>query len=137
MKVCSFLGAVQYWRRFITNFSIITAPLHTLTSMKEVIQWGGRQWKSFETLKENISTVPELALLDLQQPFEIETDASDYAMGVVLMQQKKPICYHYKKFSQTVINYSTYDKELYALVQSVKKWKHYLIGKETIINTDH
>ena len=34
-------------------------------------------------------------------------------------------------------NYPTYDKELYALVQSVKKWKHYLIGKETIIHTDH
>jgi hypothetical protein len=36
-----------------------------------------------------------------------------------------------------VINYPTYDKELYALVQSVKKWKHYLLGKETIIHTDH
>ena len=36
-----------------------------------------------------------------------------------------------------MINYPTYDKELYALVQSVKKWKHYLIGKETIIHTDH
>jgi hypothetical protein len=36
-----------------------------------------------------------------------------------------------------VINYPTYDKELYALVQSVKKWKNYLLGKETIIHTDH
>ena len=78
-----------------------------------------------------------LALPDLQHPFEIETDAIGYAMGVVLMQQKKPICYHSEKFSQPVINYPTYDKELYALVQSVKKWKHYLISKETIIHTDH
>ena len=36
-----------------------------------------------------------------------------------------------------MINYLVYDKELYALVQSVKKWKHYLMGKETIIHTDH
>ena len=35
------------------------------------------------------------------------------------------------------MGYPTYDKELYALVQSVKKWKHYLMGKETIIHTDH
>ena len=57
-----------------------------------------------------------LALPNLQQPFKIETDASSYAMGAVLMQQKKPICYHSEKFSQAVINYPTYDKELYALV---------------------
>lgn len=41
-EVCSFLGAVQYWRRFSANFSIIAAPLHTLTSVKQVLQWGGR-----------------------------------------------------------------------------------------------
>eukprot|EP00253_Pinus_taeda_P013823 PITA_13823 len=113
------------------------APLHTLTSVKHVFYWGGRQHKSFETLKEKISTAPILALSDLQQPFEIETDANGYAMGAVLMQQKKLICFHSEKFSQAVINYPTYDKELYALVQSVKKWKHYLIDKETIIHTDH
>eukprot|EP00253_Pinus_taeda_P023129 PITA_23129 len=113
------------------------APLHTLTSVKQVFQWGGRQQNSFETLKEKISIVLVLALPDLQQPFKIKTDASGYAMGNVLMQQKKPIYYHSEKFSQALINYPTYDKELYALVQSVKKWKHYLIGKETIIHTDH
>lgn len=58
-------------------------------------------------------------------------------MGAVLVQQKKPICYHFEKLSQDVINYPTYDKELYALVQSVKKCKHYLIGKETSIHMDH
>ena len=42
-----------------------------------------------------------------------------------------------KTFSKVVINYPIYNKELYALVQSVKKWKHYLMGKETIIHIDH
>ena len=78
-----------------------------------------------------------LALPDLQRPFEIEMDASDYAMGAVLMQHEKPICYHSETFTSIVINYPTCDKELYALVQSVKKWKRYLMGKETIIHTDH
>jgi hypothetical protein len=64
-------------------------------------------------------------------------DASNYAMGAVLLQYGKPICFHSETFNGVVINYPTYDKELYALVQSVKKWKHYLLGKETIIHTDH
>jgi hypothetical protein len=58
-------------------------------------------------------------------------------MGAVLMQYRKSIFYHSENFNQVVVNYPTYDKELYALVQSVKKWKHYLLGKETIIHTNH
>jgi hypothetical protein len=80
-EVRSFLGAVQYWRKFIANFSFIAAPLHALTSVKQVFQWGGKQHKSFETLKEKISTAPFLALPDLQQPFEIQTDASRICHG--------------------------------------------------------
>ena len=97
--------------------------------MNKVFQWEGKEQKAFDTLKEKISKNPVLALPDLQQPFEIEIDASGYAMGAVLMQHKKPICYHTETFSKTIINYPTYDKELCALVQSVKKWKHYLMGK--------
>ena len=53
------------------------------------------------------------------------------------MQRGKPICYHFETFTNVVINYPNYDKELYVLVESMKKWKHYLMGKETIIHTDH
>jgi hypothetical protein len=58
-------------------------------------------------------------------------------MGALLMQYHKPICYHSKTFNQVVVNYPACDEEFYALVQSVKKWKHYLLGKETIIHIDH
>ena len=58
-------------------------------------------------------------------------------MGAILMQYCKPICHHSETFNQVVVNYPTYDKELYALVQSVKKWKHYLLEKETIIHIDN
>jgi hypothetical protein len=53
------------------------------------------------------------------------------------MQRGKTICYHSDTFTQAVINHPTYDTELYALVQSVKKWNHYLMGKDTIIHIDH
>ena len=76
--------------------------------MNNTFQWGGKQQKAFDTLKEKISTTPILALSNFQQPFEIETDASGYAMGAVLMQYRKPICYHSKTFNQDVVNYPTY-----------------------------
>ena len=88
-------------------------------------------------MNEKISSSPILTLPGLLQPFEIQTDASDYAMGAVLLQHGKPISFHVEIFNGAMLNYPTYDKELYALVQSVKKWKHYFMGKETIIHTDH
>jgi hypothetical protein len=105
--------------------------------VKYTFQWEGKQQKAFNILKEKISIAPVLSLLNLQQPFEIETDANEDSMGAVLMQYHKPNCYHSETFNQVVVNYPTYDKELYALVQSVKKWKHYFLGKETIIHTNH
>jgi hypothetical protein len=136
-EIRSFLGAVQYWRRFISNFSFIVAPFHALTSVKNTFQWGGKKQKTFDTLKENINTALVLALSNIQQPFEIEIDVNGYSMGTVLMQYRKPSCYHSETFNQDVVNYPTYDKELYTLVQRIKKWKHYLLGKETIIHTYH
>jgi hypothetical protein len=64
-EVRSFLGAAQYWRKFIANFSSIVAPLHSLTSVKQGFQWGGKQQQAFDTLKENISSAQVLALPNL------------------------------------------------------------------------
>ena len=73
----------------------------------------------------------------MRQPFEIQTDASDYAMDVVLLQHGKPITFRSETFNGAVTDYPTYEKDFYALVQSFKKWKHYLMGKEMIIHIDH
>ena len=111
--------------------------MHAVKSVKKGFQWGGKQQQAFKALKDNINSAPVLALPNLRQPFEIQTDVSDYAMAAVLLQHGKPITFHFETFNGAVTNYPTYEKELYVLVQSVKKWKHYLIGKETIIHTDH
>jgi hypothetical protein len=129
-EVRSFLGVAQYWRKFIANFSSIATPLHAVTSVKQVFQWGGKKQKAFDTLKEKISSAPVLALPNLRQPFEIQTDASNYAMEAVLLQHGKPICFHSETFNGAVINYPTYDKELYALVQSVKNGNIICWGKK-------
>ena len=88
-------------------------------------------------MKNRLCSVPVLTLLDLQQPFEIETNASDYAIGAVLTQQGHPVAFHSETLSHTVRKYPTYDKEMYSIVQACRKWKHYILGKEKITHTDH
>ena len=65
-EVRSFLGATQYWRNFIDNFSSITAPMHAVTSVKKGFQWGGKQRQAFKALKDQISSAPVLALPNLR-----------------------------------------------------------------------
>ena len=61
-----FLGAAQYWRKFIANFSSIAAPMHAVTSVKKGFQWGGKEQQAFEALKDKISSAPVLALPNLR-----------------------------------------------------------------------
>jgi hypothetical protein len=77
-----------------------------------------------------------LSLSDLQHPFEIETDASDYVVGTILTQHGHPVAYHSETLFDTIQKYATYDKEMYSIVQSCCQWKHYILGKEMIIHTD-
>ena len=81
-------------------------------------------------------TVGPMALLDFTKAFEIECDASGIWIGVVLMQDRRLIAYFREKLSGTTLNYTTYDKELYALVRALETWQHYL-WKEFIIHSDH
>jgi hypothetical protein len=73
----------------------------------------------------------------LHNPFEEETYASGYDMGVVLMQGGKTVGTHSKMFHGGILNYPMYHKELHASNKMVKKWKHYMLGMETIIHIDH
>ena len=109
-----FLGLANFYRRFVLGFSHITWPLSQVTKggAKAKFFWSESQQKAFIELKDRLCTTPVLALPNLQQPFEVETDASDYAIGVVLTQQGHPVAYHSETLSDTVRKYSTYDKEM-------------------------
>jgi hypothetical protein len=99
--------------------------------------WGKEKQWAFEDLKHHLCSSLVLSFPNLQQPFKIEIDASDYVVGVVLTQHGHPVAYHSETLSIIVRKYPTYDKEMYYIVQAYLQWKHYILGIETIIHTDH
>jgi hypothetical protein len=103
---------------------------------KEFFFWVVSQQKAFEDLKISLCSTPILIFSDLQQPFEIETNASYYSIDVVLTQYDHLAAYHNETLFDVVCRYPTYDKEMYSIVQACRKWKHYIMGKENIICTD-
>ena len=127
----------NFYRRFFKNFSTIAAPLTEFVKKFVGFKWGSEQDREFIEIKERLCGSPLLALPDFSKTFEIECDASGIGIGVVLMQEKRPIAYFSEKLNGAVLNYPTYDKEFYALVRALETWQHYLWPKEFVIHTDH
>jgi hypothetical protein len=102
-----------------------------------LFHWGATQDLTFHTLIDKLTHAPLLQLLDFGKTFELECDPSGIGIGGVLLQEGKPIAYFSEKFSEPSLNYSTYDKELYALVRILETWQHYLWPKDFVIHFDH
>jgi len=95
-----------------------------------------KQEKAFVILKHKLTNAPILAFPNFAKSFEIECDASNMGISVVLKQEGHPIAYFSEKLNGSTLNYPNYDKE-YALVKSLKTWQHYLLPKEFVIHNDH
>ncbi|XP_059067545.1 uncharacterized protein LOC131858349 [Cryptomeria japonica] len=138
-EVKSFHRLCSFYRKFIGNFSGICAPLiDTIKGGRKcVFQWTKEANESFELLKKKISEQPVLVLPDFYKVFVVECDASNKAIGGVLSQDGRPVAFFSEKLNEAKQKYSTYDLELYAMVQSLRKWRHYLLSKEFIVFTDN
>jgi hypothetical protein len=99
--------------------------------------WTEEVEKSFNLLKRKIMEQLVLLLSDFQKKFQVKCDARGFAIGAVLSYEDKPIAYFSEKLNEAKEKYSMYDKEFYAIIQALKKWRHYLIPKEFVLYSDN
>lgn len=92
--------------------------------------------QAFQALKEAMTALPILGMPNFSVPFEVETDASGYGIGAVLMQQGKPLAFISQALSEKSMLKSVYERELMAIVFTVQKWRQYLLGGHFVIRTD-
>lgn len=131
----SFLGLANNYQRFIKGYSSIAKPLSQLLK-KHAFLWSSVAADSFRDLKNALSSTLVLALPDFDQPFTVETDASNTAIGAVLMQNGHPICFISRSLGPKHQSLSVYEKELLAVVHAVQSWHAYVAHRPFIINTD-
>jgi hypothetical protein len=138
----SFLGLVNYYRKFVPGCANISNPLTKLTEENTPYQWSKECQKGFETLKEKLTHAPVLKMPDFNNEFLLAVDASGYAVGAVLSQKDEhgkehPIAYASKTLSKPERNYPTCELEALALIFGVKHFYPFLYGKPFTLLSDH
>jgi len=140
----SFLGFANFYRRFISDYSDIVVPLTRLTRKGIAWNFTTEARQSFEALKSAFTSAPVLTHWIPDKPIIVETDASDYALGAILSIQTDsgeihPVAFHSRTFTSPELNYDTHDKELLAIFDAFRVWRHFLEGSASPIDvvTDH
>ena len=139
-----YLGFSNFLRKFVENYSKTAIPLHQLCRKEVPYIWTDQCQSAFEVLKAAIVSAPVLIHPDPQEPFIVETDASDFALGCILNQKDHegnlhPCAFYSRKLNSAERNYSIYDKELLAIKVAFEEWRHYLEGAphQITILSDH
>lgn len=139
----SVLGFFNYFRSFVRGYSTLSQPLYDYMTKK--IPLDKTVTDNFEKMKKALGSAELLKRIQLEKSmvFEIETDASHYAIGMLLFQRllngdkHGPIDMHSRKFTSAERNYPIRQKELLAIVEAVKKWRHHLLGNKVVVYSDH
>ncbi|KAL0173827.1 hypothetical protein M9458_029795, partial [Cirrhinus mrigala] len=141
-----FLGFSNFYRRFIQNYSIISAPLTSLLrGTPKSLSWNPEAHEAFQQLKTIFSTAPLLHHPDPELPSMVEVDASTTGIGAVLSQAVgepplfHPCAFYSRKLSRPEQNYDVGNRELLAIKLALEEWRHWLEGAKHpfIIITDH
>jgi hypothetical protein len=126
----AFLGLANFYQWFIQNFAKIVQPL-TLLMCKDIPwQWTDKCQSTFDMLKTAFTTTPILQIPNNLEPYQLETNSSDFATGAVLEQKGEdglwhPVAFYSKSLNKHKQNYEIYDKELLAIIQDLKEYCQY------------
>ena len=138
------LGFANFYRSFIPKFADICMPLTSLLSKGTEFTWGPDQHQALESLKNMITSDIVKPHPEPSKRFFLETDASLYALSGILSQEDdvgniRPVSFYAKKLTPAQRNYDIGDRELLAIVESCKHWRHHLAGARHPIRviTDH
>ena len=139
-EIESFLGFANYHRSFIKNYAKITQPLYEITG-KKPFKWNLNRQLAFEKVKKKLLTAPVLSLPNNRDYFILDTDASDKAIGAELIQiqdgKERTIAYGSLVLTPEQRRYCTTRKELLAVVRFTRQFRHYLLGRQFTVRTDH
>ena len=140
----SFLGMCSFYRPYIHDFAGISNPLTDLTKKRcsDKVRFDGQQRAAFLALKKALCEATTLHTPDGSRPYIIWSDASDYAVGAALAQKddldnEYPIAFASSKLSGAQLNWSTIEKEAYAIVYALQKFDHLVFGRKIFLFTDH
>nr|VZH95960.1 unnamed protein product [Spirometra erinaceieuropaei] len=137
-----FLGMVNFYRRFLPNCADLMLPLTNLLSgPKGPLELRGHALTAFERIKTSLADATLLTHLAPEAPLSLIVDASTVAVGTVLQQHinnsTRPLAFFTKKLSPAETRYSTFGRELLAIYLAVKRFRHFLEGRDFTIFTDH
>ncbi len=128
--------ANYYQDSWIRRSNLLT-PLCEITGKNAKWIWTDVHQKAFSNIKKVLAREVLLSYLDFNKPFEIYTDASDYQLGLVITQKERPIAFFSRKLNAAQKNYTVTEKELLAIVETLKEYRNKLLGHEIIVYTDH
>jgi len=123
----AFLGFVNFYWRFIWDFSTKAQSLFDLTCSKQVWTWSGKEQAAFEDLKTAVTTAPVLVSPQELDPFWIEADSLDFATRAVLSQQSMmdgkwhPVAFYSKSLSSVEWNYKIHNKKILAIICALEE----------------
>ena len=139
-EVRRYLGLCGFMRHFVPNFSTRAAPLTALTSESQPFVWTDECERSFEDLRDAITSYP-VVRADVNQPFVLTTDACGLGWGCTLSQTRDGkayvVAYASGKWSQAEMRYSTTEHELLAVIRAARRFRHLLLGVHFKVVTDH
>ena len=134
------MGFCNYYRELVPRFAELACHLYPLGKLDK-IQWTQELRDCFERLRQAVLAAPILKFPDHRKPFILETDASAFAVGGVLKQvvdsKECPVLFFSHTLSKAERNYSTYERELLALVKSLAFFSIYLLYNTFVWRTDH